>query len=268
MRLREIEKTILNEVVFRYIRNPEPIGSVQLKEVIAVDLSSATIRNYFRRLVDEGLLTQLHASSGRIPTDKALQSYWQQTLDCAQPIEIDAALIEKSARAYGLYALLQMRAPNRLQEVVRSKNGQLMAAFENGAATMAASSAIERLLGEFTGYDLIDLMTIAQSNRIDALYDALRRLRLQSVTRFNPQALIGLSTQTEGWNDRRFDAFYGGEIADALRPGVFFETHAPLGCAVVAQEARIGQQNALLVAFGPMTKDYQGFMNHARKGDL
>lgn len=268
MRLREIEKTILNEVVFRYIRNPEPIGSVQLKEVIAVDLSSATIRNYFRRLVEEGLLTQLHTSGGRIPTDKALQSYWQETLECTETMEIDPARVEQSALAHGLYALVQVRAPNRLREVVKSQNGHLMAAFDSGAAVMEGSRAVERLLGEFIGYDLADLITIAQSNRIDALLYALRKLRLESVRRFNPQALIALAAQSNGWNDRRFDAFYEGEIADGLKPGVFFDPHAPGGCAVVARQAKVGQNPALLVAFGPITKDYQGFMNHAKKGEM
>lgn len=268
MRLREIEQTILNEVVFHYIRNPEPIGSVQLKEVIAIDLSSATIRNYFRRLVDEGLLTQLHASSGRIPTDKALQSYWRQTLDCTRAVEIDADRLAASAKVHGLYALVQMRTPNRLQEVVKAKNGQLMAAFEQGAAVMEASAVIERLLSEFTGYDLADLIAIAQSNRIDALFYALRQLRLQSTVRFNTQALIALATQTPGWSDRRFDALYEGDIAEGLKPGVFFESHAPEGCAVLAQHAKVDNRPALLVAFGPVTKDYQGFINHARKGEL
>ena len=45
------------------------------------DLSSATIRNYFVQLEEEGFLTQAHTSGGRIPTRQGFKVYASESLD-------------------------------------------------------------------------------------------------------------------------------------------------------------------------------------------
>jgi len=71
----ERERQVLLGLVDFYLRTGRPVGSHTLKESGFEDLSSATIRNYFAHLDEEGYLEQLHASGGRIPTDKALRLY-------------------------------------------------------------------------------------------------------------------------------------------------------------------------------------------------
>lgn len=75
------EKRILLGLVDYYLKNGKPVGSNSLKEAGFDDLSSATIRNYFAHLEDEGYLTQQHASGGRIPTHKAFRLYAQEQID-------------------------------------------------------------------------------------------------------------------------------------------------------------------------------------------
>ena len=72
---KEREKKVLHGLVEAFIKNPQPIGSKTLKEDSFQDISSATIRNYFATLEDQGYLVQQHASGGRIPTEKAYQDY-------------------------------------------------------------------------------------------------------------------------------------------------------------------------------------------------
>ena len=48
---------------------------------ISIKISSASIRNYFNKLSQEGALNQLHVSGGRVPTASALAKYWLQRLD-------------------------------------------------------------------------------------------------------------------------------------------------------------------------------------------
>jgi heat-inducible transcriptional repressor len=69
------EKTVLMGLVELYIKLGKPIGSNTLKENGFDHLSSATIRNYFVKLEDEGYLVQHHASGGRVPTDLAFKLY-------------------------------------------------------------------------------------------------------------------------------------------------------------------------------------------------
>lgn len=69
------EKRVLLALVEYYIKTGKPVGSSILKEADIGELSSATIRNYFARLEDEGYLVQQHSSGGRLPTEKAFRFY-------------------------------------------------------------------------------------------------------------------------------------------------------------------------------------------------
>lgn len=71
----EREKKVLLGLVDFYIKTGKPVGSNTLKEAGFGNLSSATIRNYFAALEEQGYLVQQHASGGRIPTDKAFHLY-------------------------------------------------------------------------------------------------------------------------------------------------------------------------------------------------
>src|SRR5579862_1994324 len=78
------EKLILFALVELYLKTGRPIGSNTLKDNWFENLSSATIRNYFSRLEEEGYLKQQHSSGGRIPTALAFKIYAESHLD--QPI--------------------------------------------------------------------------------------------------------------------------------------------------------------------------------------
>lgn len=83
------EKEILLGLIDTYLSNGKPVGSNTLKDAGFEHLSSATIRNYFAKLEEEGYLNQQHTSGGRIPTEKAFRFY---ALEYA-----DAGLIDEAA---------------------------------------------------------------------------------------------------------------------------------------------------------------------------
>ncbi|MBA3603016.1 MAG: heat-inducible transcriptional repressor HrcA [Parachlamydiaceae bacterium] len=89
------EKRVLLALVEYYIKSGKPVGSSILKEVDVGDLSSATIRNYFARLEEEGYLIQQHISGGRLPTEKAFRLYAQEHIESRGL----AAEIEKNCRS-------------------------------------------------------------------------------------------------------------------------------------------------------------------------
>lgn len=66
---------VLMGLIELYIETGKPVGSNTLKERGFQALSSATIRNYFTDLENEGLLRQPHSSGGRIPTNEAFRLY-------------------------------------------------------------------------------------------------------------------------------------------------------------------------------------------------
>ncbi|MDR0980015.1 MAG: transcriptional regulator [Candidatus Nomurabacteria bacterium] len=69
----ERQKAILFAVIEQYAEIAVPVGSVMLAKLFNV--SSATVRAEMARLEELGLLTTLHTSSGRVPTDAGYRLY-------------------------------------------------------------------------------------------------------------------------------------------------------------------------------------------------
>lgn len=66
---------LLRLVVEDYVATGEPVGSQRLVEACRLEVSPATIRNWFAELEELGCLMQPHTSGGRIPTEKGFQEY-------------------------------------------------------------------------------------------------------------------------------------------------------------------------------------------------
>ena len=75
MELSERKKKILQHVVDDYIETATPVSSKSLTEKHLSNLSSATIRNELSALEELGYLTQLHTSSGRVPSAEDYKLY-------------------------------------------------------------------------------------------------------------------------------------------------------------------------------------------------
>jgi heat-inducible transcriptional repressor len=69
------ERWVLLGLVELYLGMGKPVGSNTLRENGFDSLSSATIRNYFAKLEEDGYLKQQHSSGGRIPTPLAYKLY-------------------------------------------------------------------------------------------------------------------------------------------------------------------------------------------------
>lgn len=75
MELSERKKKILQYVVDDYIETAVPVSSKSLTEKHLTNISSATVRNELSALEELGYLTQLHTSSGRVPSAEAYKLY-------------------------------------------------------------------------------------------------------------------------------------------------------------------------------------------------
>ena len=73
-------KQMLGMVVEQVVHTGEPIGSQFLVDIYNLNISSATVRNYFSALERDEYIMQPHTSSGRIPTEKGYQFYVEYML--------------------------------------------------------------------------------------------------------------------------------------------------------------------------------------------
>jgi heat-inducible transcriptional repressor len=95
------EKQVLFGLIDLYIQTGKPVGSQTLQEAGFESLSSATIRNYFVKLEEEGLLAQGHASAGRIPTPNGFKLFIEEassgyTIDPKEKKWIRSVLIKET----------------------------------------------------------------------------------------------------------------------------------------------------------------------------
>lgn len=81
---------ILKSVIQAHVLTGEPVGSRTLSRAAGLDLSPATIRNVMSDLEERGLLSQPHASAGRVPTDLAYRLYVDRLMS-RPPIDIGHA---------------------------------------------------------------------------------------------------------------------------------------------------------------------------------
>ena len=84
MKLSDRKKKILQLVVDDYISTAQPVSSKSITEKYMKDISSATVRAELAGLEELGFLTQLHTSSGRVPSIEAYRLYVSELMDKSQ----------------------------------------------------------------------------------------------------------------------------------------------------------------------------------------
>ena len=81
IKLKDRNSYILKALIKEYTRTGEPVASEILNSKYRIGVSSATIRNDFVILTQEGYLYKPYISSGRIPTDKAWKFFIDDVFD-------------------------------------------------------------------------------------------------------------------------------------------------------------------------------------------
>jgi transcriptional regulator of heat shock response len=74
------KEQFLEYVILDYIDTAQPVSSFTIQKKYQLPYSSATIRNKLAELEEDGYLTQVHTSSGRIPTDQGYRYYVNRLL--------------------------------------------------------------------------------------------------------------------------------------------------------------------------------------------
>ena len=88
---------VLSLLIEDYIETAEPVGSSALVQAHDLEVSSATIRNWFADLEDDGYLIQPHTSAGRIPSESAFHWYVDNRLGDAESRKKDRDLLKTAA---------------------------------------------------------------------------------------------------------------------------------------------------------------------------
>lgn len=76
--MNERQQTILTCLIDHFIDSCQPISSTMVKDRLEIQLSPASVRQVFSVLDQNGYISKLHTSSGRVPTNKGYRAYVDQ----------------------------------------------------------------------------------------------------------------------------------------------------------------------------------------------
>ncbi len=110
MKLSDRKRKILQLVVDDYISTAQPVSSKSITEKYMTDISSATVRSELAQLEELGYLTQLHTSSGRVPSIDAYKLYVTELMDKSKLTSKEVGIIRN---AFNTHA-------DNLEEVVQN----------------------------------------------------------------------------------------------------------------------------------------------------
>ncbi len=96
MKLSDRKRKILQLVVDDYISTAQPVSSKSITEKYMTDISSATVRSELAQLEELGYLSQLHTSSGRVPSIDAYKLYVSELMDKSKLTTKELGVIRKA----------------------------------------------------------------------------------------------------------------------------------------------------------------------------
>ena len=174
-------KQLLAHVVEVVVETGEPVGSQHLVDARKLDVSPATVRNWFVELEEAGYITQPHTSSGRIPTEKGYRFY----VDELMPKKI----LAKKARQELEEAMAQSSDPTIRAKLFAKKSADLI----GNAVLLGLGEAdtyytgLSHLFAQSEFRDWQRMVSLGEA--LDRMDDILHRAR--RVTFAEPTALIG-----------------------------------------------------------------------------
>lgn len=81
------QRLLLKSIINEFIDTAQAVGSLNLSDKYALDVSPATIRNEMAHLAELGLLQKSHASSGRVPTSRAIKWFLDEMLEDYEDVD-------------------------------------------------------------------------------------------------------------------------------------------------------------------------------------
>ncbi len=262
---------LLDEMITIYIRDGKPLGSESLRlELSSADfqISSATIRNYFKVLVSEGILSQPHISSGRIPTNNALKNYWRKNIDISVPLEIGSLQsIANASEKYEIFCGIRLWQSEILREVVNFRDKYIILLFsgtkpfnaksaqkgESSEAILPHSSHLYAFLQEMLYQNIEEIRFMARSVCANVLFYSLenRANLANKASNFGCKFL-------EISDSALFMEILNSHIFYRLKNGFHFLKDGYLG---LIQDVRFDENFGKMFVFGRLDCDYAGFYN-------
>ncbi len=254
------KEIILNTLIEEYLKHNAPIGSNELRDKLELDMSPSTIRVYFKKLSMEGILTQLHTSSGRIPTWSALKEYWRERFYDVDTFRISSIEdFREWIREFDIYCMLQLDDETKLSEIINIEDRFLLIVFEDKSIALRYNEKVERFLQTFIGYDINSVKNISVNVGLYELKRKIEQLLEDNLLLLEKEeVLYDMAKESNFYTNIR--SFMKTSLFEKLENGVYFEELVPKGYMAVKYDALIDEKEANIFCIGRADRDYREFL--------
>ncbi len=261
------QELILESIIQEYLKSKMPIGSSELQMKMTLGISPSTIRIYFKKLSDEGSLVQLHVSSGRVPTLRALQGYWQEKIDTSHPVTIkNIDRIKRSTNEHNLFCIVEKSAEATLKELVSVQNRFLLLVFDGHEVVLKYNIKVEQFLNRLVGCKMRELKDISAQVGLYELHEKLSAIFLQSpILKEGEREMYAIAQELQ--NDTFIERFQTLHFIESIDDGLYFGGFIPEGCMAVKQKVQLKDEasNAEMFCFGRIESDFEDFFNQVKE---
>ncbi len=251
---------ILNSIIKEYLKKGLPISSNELKVKLNINMAASTIRVYFKKLSEEGSITQLHMSGGRIPTNKTLKEYWQRVLSPNKRIKFyDIDRIKKAIKEHGIYCMIKFYEKSFLKEIINVDERYLILVFDNGEIALKYNKKVEIFLKSFLEYELHEIYEISSQVGLKELANKLKSVLIDQNTIKEGEEFL-LETSRKFSSSKLYEYYTNPLIFNKIENKIYFDNIIPEGMMAINQKAKIEDKDANMVCVGYLQNDFESFL--------
>lgn len=252
---------ILESIIQAYLKINEPIGSSELCSRMSLNIPASTVRVYFKKLSDEGAITQLHISGGRIPTATTMNYYWREKLDFSSNLVIkNLDLLSFLVYDFGIYCMIFGDEKLTLNSVINVKNKFLLLDFKEESLSIRFNSKIEKFLNNLIGIDINELEKISAQVGLSELRAKIKEFKRSQIY-FQENEKVAF----EMFNDNRIKTILDPSFAQYFKSNLVYEPLFESGFMGIKTNVDFIGKPAVMICAGSVYNDYEKFLNHIKE---
>lgn len=252
---------ILESIIQAYLSDNSPIGSSELGSRMSVAIPASTIRVYFKKLSDEGAITQFHISGGRIPTASTMNAYWQNHLEFDNDINIlNERILDFLTREFEIYCMIWGSKEQNLEEIFNLNNKFLILNFGDDEIVLKFNQKVEKFLNNLIGINFDKLEKIAAQVGLNELGNRIKELKRTKIY-FQKNERVAY----EIFKDERFRLILDPSFERLMSSNLSFSPLFDDGFMGIKCNINYLGNEARMICAGSVYTDYEKFFNNIKE---
>ncbi|WP_169974926.1 MULTISPECIES: HrcA family transcriptional regulator [unclassified Campylobacter] len=251
---------ILESIIQAYLSDNSPIGSSELGSRMSVSIPASTIRVYFKKLSDEGAITQFHISGGRIPTTSTMNAYWQSHLNFKDEFLIhNERFLKMLVDSMEIYCMIYGDREQNLEEILRVNDKFLILNFNYDEIVLKFDPRVEKFLNNLIGASLNKLEQISMQVGLNELKNKIKELKR---TKIYFQENEGVAFNM--FKDERFRMILDPSFEHLMASNLTFSPLFEESFIGIKCKVNYLDKEAKMICAGSVYADYEKFFNQIK----